>query len=70
MNCNTNTKGQQTRQANASKRKEKDNERKREENILRQRLVAIIDDKTTTNTDALEAIRLLWTLDEQTRYYH
>lgn len=69
MSYDTNTKREQTRQANASKRKAKEEQARREYASMRQRLIRIIDADDTTNADSLDAIRILWEMDKAEHYY-
>ena len=58
-------KREQTRKANASKRKEKEAQREQEQRILRKRLIEIIDNPQTTDKEALQAISLLHDMDDK-----
>ena len=53
----------------AEQRKAKDRQKAQELTLLRERLIRIIDDKNVSDTEALTAISLLWSISEKTRYY-
>lgn len=61
-------KAQKTRQANASKRKAKEEQAKREYTLMRQRLIQIIDNADTSDAQALKAIEILHDMDEKRRF--
>ncbi len=53
----------------AEQRKETDRQKAQELKRMRERLIKIIDDKNVSDTEALTAISLLWSISEKTRYY-
>lgn len=51
------------------RRKEREHQRIEEQRMMRQRLVRIIDNPSVSDSEALQAISLLWSMDEKTHHY-
>lgn len=62
-------KAKQTRQEHRSKREAKEREKAQELSLMRKRLIQVIDNQNVSDAEALQAVALLWSISEKTRYY-
>lgn len=62
-------KAKQTRQEHRSKREAKEREKAQELALMRSRLVKALDNPTLTDSEAVQAVSLLWSITEKSRHY-
>lgn len=62
-------KARQTRETHRLKREAKEREKAQELALMRSRLVKVIDNQNVSDSEALQAVALLWSISEKTRYY-